>query len=81
PKLVVTGTHDSVVWPSIHSDGLMRDLGSARLLVLEGAGHMPHHTHSVQIAAEIREMMAALMDDEDMSSDSGPSGVQNESVW
>ncbi|WP_289036203.1 alpha/beta hydrolase [uncultured Roseibium sp.] len=77
PALVVTGTDDNVVWPSIHSDGLMRDLVNARLLVLEGAGHMPHHTHSGQIAAEIRDMMADLLVGEDMHSASGPSGAQN----
>lgn len=53
PTVVVTGTDDTVVWPSIHSEGLVRDLPNARLVVLENAGHMPHHTHGAEIAAEI----------------------------
>ncbi|MEJ8473096.1 alpha/beta fold hydrolase [Roseibium algae] len=60
PAVVITGTKDSVVWPSIHSDGLMRDLQDARMVVLEGAGHMPHHSHGAQISKEIKTLMMSL---------------------
>lgn len=49
PALVVTGTDDTVVWPSIHCEGLLRDLPAAELVVLDRAGHMPHHTHTQAI--------------------------------
>ncbi|MTI44994.1 alpha/beta hydrolase [Roseibium hamelinense] len=55
PALIVTGDEDSVVWPSIHSEGLQRDLPNANLLVLKGAGHMPHHTHQTEITAAIKD--------------------------
>ncbi|GGB32368.1 esterase [Roseibium aquae] len=54
PAVIVTGTQDTVVWPSIHSKGLESDLPNARLVVLDGAGHMPHLTHGAEIEAEIR---------------------------
>lgn len=53
PTVVVTGTGDTVVWPIIHSEGLVRDLPNARLVVLQDAGHMLHHTHGTEIAVEI----------------------------
>ncbi|MBN9672410.1 alpha/beta hydrolase [Labrenzia aggregata] len=57
PALVVTGTRDKVVWPSIHSEGLMRDLPDADLLVLEGGGHMPHHTHTDEIISALDKLV------------------------
>jgi len=57
PALVVTGTQDAIVWPSIHSEGLVRDLPDADLLVLEGGGHMPHHTHTDEIVAALGELV------------------------
>lgn len=56
PALIFTGTKDTVVWPSIHSDGLKRDLPNADLVVLHDAGHMPHLTHSSEIFNAIEEL-------------------------
>ncbi|NBN79726.1 alpha/beta fold hydrolase [Microvirga tunisiensis] len=53
PAVIVTGDQDGVVWPSIHSRGLKRDLPAARLIELPGAGHMPQHAHAAEIAAHI----------------------------
>ncbi|WP_417667711.1 alpha/beta fold hydrolase [Roseibium sp.] len=66
PAVVITGDRDTVVWPSIHSEGLVRDLPNATLVVLEGAGHMPHHTHGERIAQEIMdfaEMVSAMAEE------------------
>ncbi len=60
PAVVVTGTKDTVVWPSIHSDGLIRDLPNARLVVLEGAGHMPHHTRTAEVVREIESLLTEV---------------------
>ncbi|TYC60550.1 alpha/beta hydrolase [Rhodobacterales bacterium] len=57
PALVITGTEDTVVWPSIHSEGLLRDLPAAELLVLDGAGHMPHHTRTQDVVAGIERLV------------------------
>ncbi|MTI00123.1 alpha/beta hydrolase [Roseibium sp. RKSG952] len=60
PAVIVTGDKDAVVWPSIHSEGLKRDLRDAELHVLEGAGHMPHHTHAAQVAHLISGLAGKL---------------------
>ena len=59
PAVIVTGDQDSVVWPSIHSRGLKRDLRAARLIELPGAGHMPHHAHAAEIATMILGLVEA----------------------
>lgn len=59
PAVIVTGDQDSVVWPSIHSRGLKRDLRAARLIELPGAGHMPHHAHAAEIATLILDLIPA----------------------
>ena len=43
PTVIITGDKDPVVYPSIHSHGLARDIAGARLIELNGIGHMPHH--------------------------------------
>lgn len=57
PALVVSGTQDTVVWPSIHCEGLMRDLPNAQLLMLDQAGHMPHHTHTDDIVKALAKLV------------------------
>ncbi len=61
PAVIVTGTEDAVVWPSIHSQGLYRDLPDAELVVLEGAGHMPHHTHTDEVVAAIESLAERVL--------------------
>jgi len=60
PSLVVTGTEDTVVWPSIHCEGLIRDLPDVETLLLDQAGHMPHHTHTKDICAALDRLMTRL---------------------
>lgn len=60
PSLIITGDQDAVVYAEIHSEGLFRDIQGARLIELKGAGHMPHHTRTAEIAALIDEMAAGL---------------------
>lgn len=45
PVEAVHGTADTIVPLAIHSTPLIQDLNNAALITLEGAGHMPHHTH------------------------------------
>lgn len=58
PAAVITGETDGVVYPHIHSHGLVRDLPNAWLVTLEGAGHMPHHTRTDAVLAEIAKVVA-----------------------
>lgn len=57
PALVVSGTQDTVVWPSLHCEGLLKDLPRAELVMLDGAGHMPHHTHAGEIVAALERLV------------------------
>lgn len=65
PAVVITGDRDTVVYPDIHSAGLARDLPRARLVVLPGAGHMPHHTRKARVVAEI-EALAGQVAEKDV---------------
>lgn len=61
PALIVTGTQDSVVWPSIHCEGLLTSLPDAELMVLDRAGHMPHHTHTQEIVRGLERLISRVM--------------------
>lgn len=60
PALVVTGTQDTVVWPSIHCEGLLRDLPDVELVVLDQAGHMPHHTHTQEVQRALERLLRRI---------------------
>jgi pimeloyl-ACP methyl ester carboxylesterase len=70
PAVVITGDKDTVVYPDIHSAGLVRDLPGARLVTLAGAGHMPHHTRKARVVAEI-EALASQVWGQDAARDAG----------
>jgi pimeloyl-ACP methyl ester carboxylesterase len=59
PCVIITGDADTTVWPSIHSQGLARDIEGSRLVVLEGVGHMPHHARPDAVLAAVEEILAA----------------------
>ena len=54
PVEIVHGSADTTVGLRIHSEPLARQVAGARLDVIEGAGHMPHHTHPEAVIAAIR---------------------------
>jgi pimeloyl-ACP methyl ester carboxylesterase len=57
PVLILTGDRDTVVWPSIHAEGLARDIAGARLVRLPGTGHMPQHGARPRVVAEIAHFL------------------------
>lgn len=65
PALIVTGTEDTVVWPSIHCEGLLRDLPNAEVLMLDRAGHMPQHTHTADIVAGLQRLLTRMEQESD----------------
>jgi pimeloyl-ACP methyl ester carboxylesterase len=69
PSLVVTGTNDTVVWPSIHCEGLLKELPDVELLMLDGAGHMPHHTHTPQIVSGLERLINRVREKNQDASD------------
>ncbi|MCV0425827.1 MAG: alpha/beta hydrolase [Roseibium sp.] len=68
PALIVSGTQDTVVWPSIHCEGLLSALPEAELVMLDNAGHMPHHTHVSCITAALDGLVRRIRAEEGMAS-------------
>lgn len=54
PVEILHGTADTIVPASIHAEPLARRLPDARLTLLEGVGHMPHHAAPDAVIAAIR---------------------------
>ncbi len=54
PIELVHGDADTIVGLEIHSARLVADVASARLSVIEGGGHMPHHAAPDAVLAAIR---------------------------
>lgn len=53
PVELIHGSADTIVPLHIHSAPLSGLLPAARLTVIEGAGHMPHHSHPDRVIAAI----------------------------
>ena len=53
PVEIVHGDADTIVPLDIHSEKVPSQIEGARLTVLKGAGHMPHHSHPEEVIAAI----------------------------
>ncbi|MEL6318923.1 MAG: alpha/beta fold hydrolase, partial [Pseudomonadota bacterium] len=53
PVEVVHGAADRIVYAEIHAAGMARDAPEARVSVLDGVGHMPHHAAPEAVLAAI----------------------------
>jgi pimeloyl-ACP methyl ester carboxylesterase len=53
PVEMIHGSADTIVPLDIHSQPLSQLLPNARLTVIDGAGHMPHHAHADTVIAAI----------------------------
>jgi pimeloyl-ACP methyl ester carboxylesterase len=53
PVEIVHGTADTIVPARIHAERLVQVLPDARLTLIDGAAHMPHHSHMDQVIAAI----------------------------
>ncbi|MDA3889116.1 MAG: alpha/beta hydrolase, partial [Allgaiera sp.] len=58
PLEIVHGTADTIVPIGIHAEHLVRQVQGANLTRIEGAGHMPHHTHPDMLIAAIHRAFA-----------------------
>lgn len=58
PVELLHGTADTIVPRAIHSAPLAPRLPDARLTTIEGAGHMPHHSHPGLVLAAIARAAA-----------------------
>ena len=59
PTTIIAGDADNIVWTDVHSRGLARAVPSARLVILRGVGHMPHHAAPDLVIDEIERLAAA----------------------
>jgi pimeloyl-ACP methyl ester carboxylesterase len=59
PLTIVTGTVDPVVNPRRHAHALHAQVPGSRLIVLDGAGHAPHHAHADAVVAEVSALARA----------------------
>lgn len=57
PTELIHGDADTIVPLAIHSEKLVKILPRARLTVLAGAGHMPHHAHQDVVLAAITRLL------------------------
>ena len=60
PTVIITGDADGTVSPRIHSHRLAEEIPGARLVELEGVGHMPHYAATDTVVAEIEKMASEL---------------------
>ncbi|MBI1217734.1 MAG: alpha/beta fold hydrolase [Rhodobacteraceae bacterium] len=58
PVEIIHGTADTIVPLAVHAEPLARQIPGATLTRLEGAGHMPHHTHPEAVIAAIHRAAA-----------------------
>lgn len=58
PTVILTGSADTTVSPQIHARALAAAVPDARLIVLAGVGHMPHHADADAIVAAVAQLPA-----------------------
>lgn len=61
PAVIVQGDCDGIVPVEKHAKTLAADAPHAKLVVLSGIGHMPHHAATDQVVAEIEELLGKLL--------------------
>jgi pimeloyl-ACP methyl ester carboxylesterase len=59
PTVILTGSADTTVSPHIHARAVAAAVPDARLIVLAGVGHMPHHVDADAVAAAIGQLPLA----------------------
>ncbi len=64
PTVIIAGDRDSTVSPEINARAAAALIPNARLVVLEGIGHMVPHAAAEAIAAEIEGLVARIADRE-----------------
>jgi pimeloyl-ACP methyl ester carboxylesterase len=56
PTIIITGDRDTLVSPKINACALAATLPQAKLVLLKGVGHMPHHAAPEAVAAAVDEL-------------------------
>ncbi len=58
PTIIVTGSADGTVSPQLHARAFAAAVPRARLVMLAGIGHMPHHVEPDQVVAAVEHLAA-----------------------
>jgi pimeloyl-ACP methyl ester carboxylesterase len=61
PTIIMTGTADIVVPPNLHARPLAAALPNARLVLLQGVGHMPHYAAPDRVIEAVAEFAGATL--------------------
>jgi pimeloyl-ACP methyl ester carboxylesterase len=56
PTVIISGDHDNTVHLETHARVAAKTIPGAKLIVLEGIGHMPHHVAAGSIVAVVEEL-------------------------
>ncbi len=57
PTVILTGDGDLTVSNDVHAQALAKSIPDARLEVLEGTGHMPHHARPDRVLAAVEDVL------------------------
>ena len=60
PLLLVTGENDTIVPAWNHAERLVNRLLRAKIVELEGAGHILHHSHSAEVVRLITDFVKQI---------------------
>ena len=60
PVIIITGDRDAMVSPKINACALAATLPKAKLVFLQGVGHMPHHAAPETVVAAIEELAPSV---------------------
>jgi pimeloyl-ACP methyl ester carboxylesterase len=60
PVTVISGDADTVVWTSIHTEALGREVPDLKKIILPGVGHVPHHAETEMVIAEVVALSARV---------------------
>jgi pimeloyl-ACP methyl ester carboxylesterase len=58
PTVILTGSADTTVSPHIHARAMASVVPHARLIMLSGVGHMPHHVAADEVMAAVGQLPA-----------------------
>ena len=56
PTVILTGTNDGTVAPHLHARAFAAAVPAARLIMLAGIGHMPHHASTDRVVAAVESL-------------------------
>jgi pimeloyl-ACP methyl ester carboxylesterase len=59
PTVILSGDADDTVSPHLHARAVAAAFPDAKLVILPGIGHMPHHVTADEVIAAIDSILAA----------------------